>query len=406
MRTDLSAHLGSIEWDLAPMWSVAPRVDNKNVGLNETNLLSLSYGCVIRKDINAIGGLRPESYETYNIIEPGDVVLRMTDLQNDQKSIRTGQTFERGLITSAYITVRPDQHKVEPRFLAAVLRAYDIRKTYYKMGAGVRQNLGYSEFTDLPIPLPALTTQRRIADYLDRETGEIDTMIVKIDELASALHERKSNAVDRVLSLSEAAACGLGVLFSFHNGDRGSNYPARSEFVSEGIPFINAGHLVRGLVTTDKMNFITVAHFERMGGAKLRDGDILFCLRGSVGKFAEFSEPYVTGALASSLVAMRARDGILNRRFIQYALGSAAFAAQISLSLTGSAQPNLSVEQLAQLRVPFPASDEQKRIADHLDEVTSRINTMLAKVTELKALLIERRAALITDVVTGRKDVA
>ena len=61
---------------------------------------------------------------------------------------------------------------------------------------------------------------------------------------------------------------------------------------------------------------------------------------------------------------------------------------------------------IADLRIPFPAPTEQRRIADHLDEVTGKIDAMQAKVAELKSLLMERRAALITDVVTGRKAVA
>ena len=61
---------------------------------------------------------------------------------------------------------------------------------------------------------------------------------------------------------------------------------------------------------------------------------------------------------------------------------------------------------LKRWRVPRPSLPEQRRIADHLDEVTGRIDAMLAKVAQLKAVLIERRAALITEVVTGRKEVA
>jgi len=72
----------------------------------------------------------------------------------------------------------------------------------------------------------------------------------------------------------------------------------------------------------------------------------------------------------------------------------------------GGGQPNISQGMLRRWRVPHPPVDEQRRIADHLDEVTGKIDAMLAKVAELKSLLIERRAALITDVVTGRKAVA
>ena len=62
----------------------------KNVGMISTNLLSLSYGRIIRKDINGKSGLLPESFETYNVIQPNDIVLRLTDLQNDHRSLRTG----------------------------------------------------------------------------------------------------------------------------------------------------------------------------------------------------------------------------------------------------------------------------------------------------------------------------
>lgn len=406
MRSDLASHLGPIAWNLSPLWAVAPRVDCKNAGMMETNLLSLSYGRIIRKDIGGIGGLRPESYETYNIIEDGDVVLRMTDLQNDKRSIRVGQASERGLITSAYITVRPDRSKTDPRFVGAVLRAYDTQKVYYEMGAGVRQNLGYAELVDLPIPMPPKEIQERIADYLDRETGEIDAMLGKLDDLAETLQKRRIAAISTAIRQSEAHSCALGIIFSFHNGDRGANYPSREEMVSSGVPFINAGHLLNGSVSVENMNFITSDHFKRMGGAKLIPGDILFCLRGSVGKFGMFSSPYQTGALASSLVALRSRDSESDLRYLSFALGSDDFTAAVALSLTGSAQPNLSVDQLAQLQIPAPPPAEQKRIADHLDEVTGTIDVMLAKVAELKALLIERRAALITDVVTGRKEVA
>ena len=248
--------------------------------------------------------------------------------------------------------------------------------------------------------------QMRIADYLDRETGEIDAMLGKLDDLAETLQKRRIAAISTAIRQSEAHSCALGIIFSFHNGDRGANYPSREEMVSSGVPFINAGHLLNGSVSVENMNFITSDHFKRMGGAKLIPGDILFCLRGSVGKFGMFSSPYQTGALASSLVALRSRDSESDLRYLSFALGSDDFTAAVALSLTGSAQPNLSVDQLAQLQIPAPPPAEQKRIADHLDEVTGTIDVMLAKVAELKALLIERRAALITDVVTGRKEVA
>src|SRR5690625_4443774 len=99
-----------------PLWAVASRSNTRNVGLQETNLLSLSYGRIVKRDIETSEGLLPASFETYQIVEQGDTVLRMTDLQNDKRSIRTGFVQERGIITSAYITVRPNRDVIDPRY--------------------------------------------------------------------------------------------------------------------------------------------------------------------------------------------------------------------------------------------------------------------------------------------------
>lgn len=95
-----------VTWDIHPVYSYFGERKNKNSFGNENNLLSLSYGRVIRKDINANGGLLPESFNTYNIVEADDIIIRPTDLQNDKRSLRTGLVKEHGIITSAYTKTR------------------------------------------------------------------------------------------------------------------------------------------------------------------------------------------------------------------------------------------------------------------------------------------------------------
>lgn len=401
MRIDLAAHLGPIRWEIAPLWSVAPRVDSKNVGMLEQNLLSLSYGRIVRKQINAIGGLRPESYETYNIVEAGDVILRMTDLQNDKKSIRTAQATERGLITSAYITVRPDKQRAEPRYVAAVLRAYDIQKAYYEMGAGVRQNLGYSELVDLPIPSPDLATQQRIADYLDRETGEIDAMIAKMDELARILEARRKRSIDT----SFATIAKTAPLWALTDGviDCPHTTPEFDEAgpaVAVRTASVRSGKFVPG-------KGITVSHEvakQRNGAFPPRPGDLFFTREAPAGEVALV--PDGTFCLGQRMVLIRVEPEVTDSRFLLYAMCTKAVQEEFRLSAGGSTVVNLKLGTIRTTQIPYVELQEQKLIADHLDEVTSRIDQMLAKVAELKSLLTERRAALITDVVTGRKEVA
>ena len=112
-------------------------------------------------------------------------------------------------------------------------------------------------------------------------------------------------------------ATNLGSVVSFENGDRGKNYPSRSKFVDEGIAFVNAGHLENGKVQIDQMNYITESTFEKLSRGKFKRGDLLFCLRGSLGKFA-IIENGLRGAIASSLVIVRASDRITNQYLSYY----------------------------------------------------------------------------------------
>ena len=101
----------------------------------------------------------------------------------------------------------------------------------------------------------------------------------------------------------------LGDVCHFENGDRGKNYPSQTAFISEGIPFINAGNLSDNLINSQGVNFISEEHFNRLSNGKVQINDILFCLRGSLGKYA-INKNVAKGAIASSLVILRPKIDI------------------------------------------------------------------------------------------------
>jgi type I restriction enzyme S subunit len=140
-------------WSIKPLFSVASCDAKKNLGMLEENLLSLSFGRIIRKDIDALGGLLPESFETYQIVEAGDIILRPTDLQNDKRSLRTAICKEKGIITSAYIAIKSGTELV-PEFLNYLLRSYDFKKVFYGLGSGMRQSLKFNDIKWLPLVMP------------------------------------------------------------------------------------------------------------------------------------------------------------------------------------------------------------------------------------------------------------
>ena len=156
------------DWGIRVLFQLVDQVKNKNKDLVEQNLLSLSYGKIKRKDINNPEGLLPESFDGYNIIEANDIVLRLTDLQNDHTSLRVGQAKECGIITSAYTTLRPSS-MVNPQYLYYVLHAYDLIKGFYGMGSGVRQGLNFDEVKTIKVPFPDLSEQNGIVAYLNEQ---------------------------------------------------------------------------------------------------------------------------------------------------------------------------------------------------------------------------------------------
>ncbi|WP_261895833.1 restriction endonuclease subunit S [Vibrio cyclitrophicus] len=159
----------------------------------------------------------------------------------------------------------------------------------------------------------------------------------------------------------------FGDVAQFINGDRGKNYPSKGSFVDEGIPFINAGNL--SLVHTiyaDALNYITEDKFNSLNSGKIEKGDILFCLRGSLGKFA-LVDSDMKGAIASSLVIIRVNEKI-HIDYLKHYLGSFLCEREIQLYENGAAQPNLSATDLKIFQIPLPPLEEQKRIAAILDK--------------------------------------
>ena len=148
--------IGSVpsHWRVHTLYQLVTQVKEKNSNLQEKNLLSLSYGKIKRKDIDSPDGLLPASFDGYNIIEDGDIVLRLTDLQNDHTSLRVGLATERGIITSAYTTLRPIDTS-NSKYLYYLLHAFDLKKGFYGMGSGVRQGLNYAEVKELRVVLPS-----------------------------------------------------------------------------------------------------------------------------------------------------------------------------------------------------------------------------------------------------------
>lgn len=161
----------------------------------------------------------------------------------------------------------------------------------------------------------------------------------------------------------------LSRIASVLNGDRGKNYPAKSTLLHEGIPFISALNLDgKGVIDDDNLLCMSEQQYDRLGNGKLIKGDIVVCIRGSLGKHGRY--PYERGAIASSLVILRL---FLNHQvaaeFLMMYLDTPLFFSEIQKYNNGTAQPNLAANCLEQFLFPLPPLAEQKRIVAKIEEL-------------------------------------
>lgn len=196
-----------VEWigEIPEGWEVLPGLrffkENKrsNKGMKESTVLSLSYGNIIIKPEEKLVGLVPESFETYQIVYPGDIIIRCTDLQNDQTSLRTGLAQNKGIITSAYINlgIIGDNH---PEYLHAYLHFVDITKVLYKFGSGLRQNLSFADFKRMPILKVPYNEQVQIVEFIQKASLKIERAIEMQHKEIEKLKELKSTLIESAVT--------------------------------------------------------------------------------------------------------------------------------------------------------------------------------------------------------------
>lgn len=410
------------QWQRKPLFALAKELDDRNVGMQEDNLLSLSYGKIKRKNIEDNDGLLPASFETYQIVERDDIVWRLTDLQNDQRSLRTGIVRERGIITSAYLATRPTA--VLPEFLAYLLRAYDLTKVFYSMGGGLRQSMKFSDVKWLAIMLPSEAEQAAIAAFLDRETAKIDALVAEQERLIALLKEKRqaviSHAVTKGLNpdapMKDSGIEWLGqipvhwnvtalkFLANVQTGlAKGKDY-GNAETVS--VPYLRVANVQDGYLKLDDIAEIDVmpVDIERY---RLRAGDVLMNEGGDFDKLGrgDIWRGEIELCLHQNHV-FAVRPFCVSSEWLNLIAG--ADYAQKFFILRSKQTTNLasiSSSNLMELPVILPPEPEQLDIEALVAETNERFSRLVANAQAAITLLQERRAALISAAVTGKIDV-
>jgi len=404
-------------WSVKTLNQLVSQVKNKNSKLEEKNLLSLSYGKIKRKDINSSDGLLPASFDGYNIIEAGDIVLRLTDLQNDKTSLRVGLATECGIITSAYITLRPFDVK-QSKYLYYLLHSFDIKKGFYGMGSGVRQGLNFSEVKELRIALPSQDEIEAVASYLDVKCAKIDEVILETKASienyklwrASIIFEAVTKGIDFDVKMKVSGIEWIGNIpanwntrkikhgFSIFSGATPKS--DNPEYWDGDIIWITpADYKTEDMYVSEGRKNLTQLGYASCGATLVPAGSIIFSKRAPVGKVAINSKELCTNQGCLSCVPNETVSG----EFFYYAMS--AFTDQFELMGSGTTFKEISATSFANFVLPYPKIKEQHRIAKYLNDVCSHITSLITEKESLVCELEAYKQSLIHEVVTGKRKV-
>ena len=412
-------------WAMHTLYQLVSQVKNKNKDLSEKNLLSLSYGRIIRKNIDTTVGLLPESFEGYNIIEDGDIVLRLTDLQNDHTSLRVGLSTERGIITSAYTTLRPSDTCVS-EYMYYLLHTFDIRKGFYGMGSGVRQGLNYDEVKELRVILPSFKEQEAIAAYLDEQCALINDAIAEakasIEEYnswkASIILEAVTKGLSKETKTQDSGISWIGnipsnwavtkaarIINSTQNG-----ITRRDLEKSHGTIVLKLKNITaEGQIIYNDENRIDLTQ-EELTNYELIPNDILFVRvngsRALVGKCAVFYGEKEAIAYNDHIIRVRLNQSMCLTEYFKWYMLSDSGKREIELhTSTAAGQYTISGAGLRDIALTLPPLTEQYEIVEYINTKTNQIDSMIAQKQLLINELESYKQSLIFETVTGKRKV-
>ena len=401
-------------WTVLPAFGAFKPNMARNIGMKEKTVLSLSYGRIVIKPADKLHGLVPESFETYQIVDPGDIVLRTTDLQNDHTSLRVGMVRDRGIITSAYLALRC-LSGVSPDYGFQFLNVWDSIKAIYGYGSGLRQNLDFSHFKRMPIPIPPPAEQAAIVRFLDWANGRLERAIRAKRKVIALLNEQKQAIIHRAVTrgldpfvpLKPSGIPWLGdIPQHWEVVPSKSLFKHRKEKAREGDELLTASQS-HGIISRQ-------AFMEREGRRvmhvfigsdilkHIEPNDFVMSMRSFEGGL-EWSN--VAGCVSSAYVVLIPSPAVYSP-FFAYALKSKIYISDLrrTSDLVRDGQA-LRYANFGQVALPFIPMSEQALIATNLDSTMSVLHSTVSRLEREIELHREYRTRLVADVVTGKLDV-
>ena len=398
-------------WEDRPLGEVCQFI-NRGISpayLETGGVAVLNQKCVRDHTVNFDLGRRhdPEAKKVgpERYVRAGDVLVNSTGTGTLGRVAQLREAPPEPTTVDSHVTiVRPKDGLFYPEFFGYALVAIEEQIQDGGEGCGGQTELSRSKLASgYRIGFPTdRNEQRRIVAILDEAFEAIATAKANTEKNLRSLRALLDfTRRDMFASLAdEHKPTTLSRCCIFENGDRGKNYPGKEHRVAHGVPFINAGHLTEDGLDFSQMDYISQERFELLGNGKIRPQDVLFCLRGSLGKFACVGD-LGRGAIASSLVILRPGAGLTNDYLLEF-LASTQCAEQIERHKGGAAQPNLGAQDLKRFELPLPPIEVQQATASRLASLRTAVSNARALLSTKLATLDELKKSLLHQAFTGQ----
>ncbi len=389
---------------------------------NEYQLLSLTLKGVIPRDISSGEGKIPASFDTYQEVGRNDLVFCLFDIDETPRTI--GLSPSKGMITGAY-NVYQTTNKCLPSYAYYYFLYIDLRKGLRPFYTGLRKVVRSETFSNIEMPCPSYEEQTQIANFLDYETAQIDTLIEKQQTLIQLLKEKRqaviSHAVTKGLNpdapMKDSGVEWLGEVpehwevtkLGFHTSKIGSGKTPRGGaevYQEEGVLFIRSQNVYDSGLRIDKSEsvFISEVIHEEMSNTKVQGGDVLLNVTGgSIGRTCIVPNNFIEANVNQHVCIVRLPTSM--RYFIAFVLKSSLVKEQIDSIQTGGNREGLNFEQISKFTICIPPEEERADIVSYIEIETKKIDSLLEQSNNAIQLMQERRTALISAAVTGKIDV-
>lgn len=413
--------LGQIpsHWEVKKCRAFFDEVIEQNLSRKSSNQLQFQYGTIVPKANQVLDSEVWKTISKYTLVKPGDIVINGLNLNYDLISQRIGIVRENGVITSAYISIRPKDLS-SAKFYEYLLKALDARKTFHGFGTGVRATLSWKELKHKLLPLVPFKEQSAIVSYLDKVTGEIDQAIEAQQKMIDALNERKQIIITR------AVTRGLNPDAPLRNSGIGllGQIPAHWEVCK--LKWLISSPLQYGAnespdeFSNSQPRYIRITDIDSSGKLKdeiavslswgkakkymLKKGDILFARSGgTVGKTYLFNEDF-PACFAGYLIKASCNKKILPQ-LLMYFTQSLVYDHWKNFIFNKATIQNIGADKYSTLQIPVPPIDEQQAILTYFKDRLDPLEKAVSNCERMIALLTERKQIIINEVVTGKKKV-